>query len=187
MRRVVVTGGRGFLGRAFVTRARDGGWNALALDADRSADLVCDIGDASAVEAAISEATPDAIVHLAALLTDAGVDDPVQAVRVNALGTAAVFAAAERAGVARVIYASSNAAVGPCQSGSGDATPLRPQTVYGATKAFGEHLARAMSSRTHAPAYVALRFGWVYGPGRCRGWREVQATIERQPLHRPGP
>jgi nucleoside-diphosphate-sugar epimerase len=179
MSRVVVTGGIGFLGAAFIARARGEGHDALALDADPTADIVCDIGDAVAVGHAIEAARPTAVVHLAAQLTDAANDDPVGTVRINALGTAAVFDAAERAGVSRVVYASSNAAVGPCSAGSGDATPLAPRGIYGATKAFGEHLAQAMSARSGAPSYLALRFGWVYGPGRRRGWRDVQSLIER--------
>ena len=38
---------------------------------------------------------------------------------------------------------------------------------------------RSSRAREGAPAYLALRFGWIYGPGRRRGWRDVQARIER--------
>jgi len=169
----------GFLGSRLVSKARAAGHETLALDADDRADLVCDVGDAAAAGAAIAAAAPRAVVHLAARLTTAACEDPLDAVRVNALGTAAVFVAAERAGVERVIYASSNAAVGPCPPGTQDTTPLDPRSIYGVTKAFGEHLARAMSTRTPCPRYLALRFGWVYGPGRERGWRDVQSVIER--------
>ena len=62
---------------------------------------------------------------------------------------------------------------------SGDDVALSPRTVYGATKAFGEHLARAMSEAPEGPDFVVLRFGWVYGPGRERGWRSAQELIER--------
>ena len=179
MSKVLVTGGCGFLGSAFVASARAAGRDVLALDADPHADLVCDIGDAGAVDAATAAARPAAIVHLAARLTHACNDDPVAAAQANAVGSAAVFFAAEDAGVERVIQASSATAVGPCAPGSGDATPLAPGSIYGATKAFGEHLARAMATRPRAPSHLALRFGWIYGPGRVRGWREVQSLIER--------
>ena len=36
-----------------------------------------------------------------------------------------------------------------------------------------------MSARPNAPKYLGLRFGYVYGPGRVRGWRDVQGLIER--------
>lgn len=137
-RPVVVTGGTGFVGAAVVARARSAGHEVLALDANPRADIVCDIGDSTAVDAAITAAKPRAIVHLAARLTDASDENPVDAARVNALGTAALFMAAEHARVERVIFASSNAAVGPCPEGTGDAAILAPQSTYGVSKAFGE-------------------------------------------------
>jgi UDP-glucose 4-epimerase len=175
--RVLVTGGCGFVGAAFARAARDAGREVVAIDRDGTADIVADVGDADAVTDAIARARPDVVVHLAACLTDAAARDPVHAVRVNALGTAAVFTAAEAVCAARVVYASSNAAVGRCAPGSGDHVALDPQTVYGVTKAFGEQLARAMSRREHAPAYLVLRFGWIYGPCRARGWGEPQRFI----------
>ncbi|MBV8913656.1 MAG: NAD(P)-dependent oxidoreductase [Acetobacteraceae bacterium] len=159
--RVLVTGGCGFLGTAFAARARGEGHVVLTLDRAPEADMVVDVGDPGAVAEAVRACRPDAAVHLAAVLTDAAADDPVAATRVNALGTAALFSACVAEGIARVIYASSNAAV-----------------VYGATKAFGEHLARAMSE-TGPTAFLALRFGWVYGPGRVRGWRVAQDLVEQ--------
>jgi UDP-glucose 4-epimerase len=176
-RRVLVSGGCGFVGAAFARRARDAGNEVVTLDRDVAADLVVDLTDADAVAGAIAHARPHAIVHLAAWLTDAAARDPVGAVRVNALGTAAMFTGAEAAGVERVIYASSNAAVGRCTASAGDDVALEPQTIYGVTKAFGEQLARAMSRREGAPAYLALRFGWIYGPGRVRGWGEPQKVV----------
>lgn len=175
--RVLVTGGCGFLGAAFARRARDAGHTVVTLDRDAAADIHADVADPNAMADAFAQAAPHAVVHLAAWLTDASADDPVGATRVNALGTATIFAAAESIGAARVIHASSNAAVGRCAPAAGDDVALDPQTVYGATKAFGEHLARAMSRRDGAPGYLALRFGWVYGPGRARGWAAPQRVI----------
>ena len=179
MRRVLITGGCGFLGAAAAARARASGHVVTTADMLPGADRTLDAGDPEAIAALVADTRPDAIVHLAAGLTDAGERDPVGTVRLNALGTAAVFAAAEKNGVGRVIYASSISAVGPITGRVGDDTRLEPGNVYGATKAFCEHLARAMSARPNAPAYLGLRFGYVYGPGRVRGWVEVQALIEQ--------
>lgn len=176
---ILVTGGCGFLGAAFARRARAAGHLVTAADVLPGADRALDASDPNAIAALVAELRPEAIVHLAAGLTDACERDPVVAVRVNALGTAAIFAAAEANGVQRVIYASSISAVGPTAGAVGDDTRLRPGNVYGATKAFNEHLAAAMSTRPNAPAYLGLRFGYVYGPGRVRGWRDVLAPIER--------
>lgn len=176
--RVLVTGGCGFLGAAFAARARATGLDVVTLDVHTSANCVCNLADADRVARAVVDSRTQAIVHLAARLTDAGERDPVDCVRINALCTAALFAAAETARVERVIYAGSIAAVGDVREG-GDDVALAPGSVYGATKAFGEHLARAMSARPSAPAYLTLRFGWVYGPGRVRGWRTLQDLLER--------
>jgi len=176
--RVLVTGGCGFLGSAFVDRARADGHEAFTLDRSVDADIVADIGDPAAVADAVARLRPDAAVHLAAALTDAAAADAVAATRINALGTAALFSACVAERVGRVIYASSNAAVGPCPEGSGDETKLAPRSIYGATKAFGEHLAQAMS-QAGTTSFLALRFGWIYGPGRVRGWRVAQDLVER--------
>lgn len=177
--RTLVTGGAGFLGHAFVVHARGAGHEVTTLDLAGDADIRCDVADPPALAVAMAKAAPDVVVHLAALLTDAAADDPATAVRVNVGGIASVFAAARASGVRRIVYASSVAAVGPCAEGSGDEVALSPRTVYGATKAAGEHLARALSGLTGYPACVALRFGWVYGPGRERGWRVAQEVVER--------
>lgn len=179
MRAVLVTGGAGFLGAAFAARARNAGHAVVTADVLASADRRLDAGDTDAIASLVGEIRPRAIVHLAAGLTDAGERDPVATTRLNALGTAGVFAAAEANGVERVVYATSISAVGPTSGLVGDDTRLAPGNVYGATKAFCEHLAAAMSTRPGAPCYLGLRFGYVYGPGRVRGWRDVQALIER--------
>jgi len=179
MKRVLITGGAGFLGSPLAAIARAGGHAVVTADLLASADRHLDCADSAAIAALVAEEKPQAIVHLAAGLTDAGERDPVGTVRLNALGTTAVFAAAEANGVERVVYATSISAVGPTMQATGDDTRLNPGNVYGATKAFCEHLAAAMHTRAGAPAYLGLRFGYVYGPGRVRGWREVQQIVEK--------
>lgn len=179
MARVLITGGCGFLGAAFAALARAKGHAVTTADILPGADRPLDASDPNAIAALVADVRPDAIVHLAAGLTDMGERDPVGTTRLNALGTAAIFAAAEANAVGRVIYATSISAVGPTTGAVGDDTRLAPGNVYGATKAFAEHLAAAMHTRPNAPAYLGLRFGYVYGPGRVRGWREVQNIVDR--------
>jgi len=162
MASILVTGGCGFLGAALVRRARGAGHAVVTADVLPDADRALDATDADAIAALVAAVRPTAIVHLAAGLTDAGERDPVATTRLNALGTAAVFAAAEANGVGRVIYPTSISAVGPTMGEVGDDARLAPGNVYGATKAFCEHLAYAMSARPAAPSYLGLRFGYVY-------------------------
>jgi len=179
MASVLITGGCGFLGAALATLARAASHHVTTADVLEGADRALDASDTGAVARLVAEIRPEVIVHLAAGLTDAGERDPVTTTRLNALGTAAIFTAAESAGSLRVIYATSISAVGPTSGPVGDDARLQPGNVYGATKAFCEHLAHAMSTRPAAPAYLGLRFGYVYGPGRVRGWRDVQMIVER--------
>src|SRR4030095_11023299 len=105
MTSVLITGGCGFLGATLAARARAAGHAVTTADVLDGADRGLDASDADAVGALVADLRPQAIVHLAAGLTDAGERDPVGTTRLNALGTAAIFAAAEATRVERVIYA----------------------------------------------------------------------------------
>jgi UDP-glucose 4-epimerase len=114
----------------------------------------------------------DSIIHLAAAGSVIGsVQDPGTNFEVNVLGTFRVLDAARRAGVARVVLASTGGAL------IGDATPPvneqslpKPISPYGASKLAGEGYAHAFA-KTYGVRTVAIRFGNVYGPwsGRKRG------------------
>lgn len=99
----------------------------------------CDLADTDALAKAM--AGVDAVVHLAASLN---VDDWRQTLDVNIAGTYHVYDAARRAGVRRVIYASSHHAVGmyPVEQRIGLDARLRPDSLYGLSKCFGETLAQ---------------------------------------------
>jgi nucleoside-diphosphate-sugar epimerase len=113
--RVLVTGANGLIG-GFVMDA----WRApgsrfapvgLARQPGPNADIVADITDLGAVTAACDGI--DAIVHLAA---SSAVGSPWEAVlSSNLIGTYNVFEAARRAGVPKVVFASSNHAIGTCE------------------------------------------------------------------------
>jgi len=91
----------------------------------------------------------------------------------NIVGAYNVFEAARRAGVARVVFASSTHAVGMYDEENAPAlyrledertfdeqAALRPDSLYGASKAFGEVLGRFYSDR-HGLSVICLRIGFV--------------------------
>ena len=99
----------------------------------------------------------DAIVHLGAVPDEAPFDVLAGP---NLHGAFHVYEAARRAGVRRVVVASSGRATGFYRVGErldGDATP-RPDGLYGATKAFSEALGRMYADK-FGLAVVALRIG----------------------------
>lgn len=141
-----------------------------------------DVTDLAALERAFAGA--DAVVHLAANAdVSAGWDEILPP---NVIGAYNAFEAARRAGVRRVVYASSNHAMGMYMRDDerfadpvrpelvrADA-PVRPDSLYGATKVWGEALGRLYAER-HGLAVVCLRIGWVIdeeGPPSAEEMRE---------------
>lgn len=149
---VLLTGAAGTVG-TFLRRGLPAlGWHLRCLDLVRPARddglewVTADITRPAELAAAMAEA--DAVVHLAGIPGETGFD---RLLHTNIDGTYHVFEAAVRAGVRRFVYASSNHAVGRHRAGAplDGAAPVRPDSLYGVSKAFGEALG----------AYVADRFG----------------------------
>jgi len=99
----------------------------------------CDLGDAAAVERLVQGV--DAIVHFAGYPREAGWDTIIPA---NIVTTANLFEAAQKHGVRRIVYASSNHVIGfhPTDTPIGLAAELKTDSRYGVSKAFAETLAR---------------------------------------------
>jgi UDP-glucose 4-epimerase len=93
------------------------------------------------------------------------VADPLYDTRVNVLGTVNVLTAAARAGVRKVVFASSGGTVygEPEALPVREDAPLRPASPYGAAKVAGESYVAAFG-RLHGFAWTSLRLGNVYGP-----------------------
>lgn len=99
----------------------------------------------------------DAVVHLGGISVEAAFDPILQA---NIAGVFNLYEAARRQGVRRVVLASSNHVTGFYRQDERiDARdPVRPDTLYGVSKVFGENLARMFHDR-HGVETVCLRIG----------------------------
>lgn len=164
--RVLITGAAGAIGTAL----RDGlraNWRHLRLtdmrpvkDPSHNEDaIVADIGDRAALERMMRGVR--AVVHLAGVQGNYDLEDLF---RVNARGLFDVFETARLAGVARIVFASSNHAFGcyPITEAVSPALPPRPDSLYGTFKVWGEVMLRNYYDR-HGIRSVSLRIG-TYRP-----------------------
>lgn len=122
----------------------------------------------------------DPLRHLAILLEGAsgiihcggisgpmlGRDNPAMVAEANIQGTVALLDLVRLLRIPRIVACSSVAAYGEAPAGPVDETaPLRARDVYGASKAAADLMTAAFAAQ-YGIAAVAMRIGWVYGPGR---------------------
>lgn len=158
MRRLLITGGAGYLGEELVRQALAGGWEVGATYLSRrpaiagAVWLPLDIRDAGAVERAVGELRPAVIVHTA--YRQSGPD----LWSTSAEGAGVVARAAQAAG-ARLIHMSSDALFDGERAGAytedDDPSPITP---YGAAKAAAERLVAEAD-----PAALIVRTSLIYG------------------------
>ena len=178
--KLLVTGAAGFVGSTLVDRLLAEGHRVEGVD-DLSTGSLANLTDAR-VQGGLSfsrfdvtdpglldlvaHGRPEVIFHLAAQMdVRKSVADPLQDARTNVLGTINVLAAAARAGVRKVVFASSGGTVygQPKVLPVTERAGLAPTSPYGAAKVAGETY--LMTYRAlHGLQGTALRLGNVYGP-----------------------
>jgi nucleoside-diphosphate-sugar epimerase len=168
-----VTGGAGFIGSHLVDGLLARGDEVVVID-DLATGMVKNVADAARFiegdvgdEAALGEAIDgcEVVFHEAALgSVTRSVTQPRVSDRANVAGTVAVLDAARRAGVRRVVLASSSSVYGGAeQVPTPESAPLRPRSPYAVTKLAGEHYARVFWE-LHGLETVCLRYFNVFGP-----------------------
>ena len=175
-KRVVVTGGAGFIGSHVVDRLVDVGADVVVVDdlsvgsrqnleqaEDKGVRLVVgDIRDEEAMERVLAGAS--VVLHMAIDNLRASLGNPMHTHHVNATGTLVTTLAAVRSEVERFVYVSSSEAYGTARTIPMPEThPLEPTTVYGASKAAGELYAQACMRTYGLPVTVIRPFN-SYGP-----------------------
>lgn len=166
LKRVLITGAGGRIGHELAERLRDRYTLRLMYhrrlpDSPPAADWVQT--DTSQIEPIVSAlAGIDAVVHMAAdPHTRASWESVLEN---NILATYNVFEAARLAGVKRIVFASTNHVMGmydrdhqwPVYAHQ----PVRPDSLYGVSKAFGENLGRFWYDQ-HGISVICLRIGWM--------------------------
>ncbi len=172
-KRVLVTGGAGFVGSHLVDLLAPA--NEVTVLDDMSVGtpsnlsssphvnvLTADVRDRASVEAAVKQA--DVIFHLAVVCLRVSIPDPMASHLVNDLGTLNLLLAARDSSLQRFVYVSSSEVYGSAMRVPMDEQhPLNPATPYAAAKLAGEAYALSFHRTYGVPATVVRPFN-VYGP-----------------------
>jgi UDP-glucose 4-epimerase len=169
-RRILITGGSGFIGRHVVSELSGDGAIVRVVDLqphpDPDVDLVQgDIADPDVLARAFAGGF-DSVVHLAAVTSVLrSIEQPELTYSTNVAGTHALLEASRQAGVSSLAFASTNAVTGPMEEPAiTERATLKPLTPYGATKAAGEMLMSAYTA-SYGVRCAYLRLTNVYGLG----------------------
>jgi UDP-glucose 4-epimerase len=178
LRRVVVTGGSGFIGSHLVERLLADGHTVVILDdfaTGRMENLAqfknnpqlsvhrVDVSDYAGVKQFFEGI--DWVFHLAALADIVpSMQQPIRYHQANVNGTVAVLEAARFAEVKRFVYAASSSCYGiPDEFPTPETAPIKPMYPYALTKYLGEQYVLHWNKVYKLPC-VSLRFFNVYGP-----------------------
>lgn len=191
-KRVLITGGAGFIGSALGTHLADQGHEVFVLDdlsfgkrhlagvADDRFFRV-DIRDRAATAKAISAIDPQWTLHLAAIhFIPYCNQHPVEAADINISGTINVLDACAAAGSVEQVFVASTAAVYPIVDGAvAEDHPTGPMDIYGITKLATEKLASEFNLRSGVPSIIG-RFFNAFGPNETNP--HLFPEIQRQVL-----
>jgi dTDP-glucose 4,6-dehydratase len=180
MKKLLVTGGAGFIGSEFVRQGVRRGYGitvfdklSYAGDLERLTEvdgkitfLRGDIADREVVDAAVRAEEPDAIVHWAAEShVDRSISDATPFLDSNIKGTQVLLEVARKYGINKFINISTDEVYGdlPEEGHFSETTPLNPSSPYSVSKASADMLGRA-HQRTYGLPVITVRPSNNYGP-----------------------
>ncbi|MCL0038947.1 GDP-mannose 4,6-dehydratase [Dehalococcoidia bacterium] len=174
-RKVVVTGGAGFIGSYLVEKLLTLGAEVTVIDnflhgskiehlrGHKSLSIYQgDVRDANLVSQALNE--KDVVFHLAACV---GVEEtqkaPFELLDVEVQGTLNVLNSAVESGIKKFIFSSSSEVYGDSSKPMKEDGPFVPKSTYAVAKLVGEEYCKAFHQR-YSLEYTCLRYFNVYGP-----------------------
>ena len=152
--RLMITGGRGMLGRTLQREFAD--HEVVVADLPE-----CDITNPAGFEAFLTAAHPDAVIHCAAMTAvDRCESEEETAWKLNAFGSGVVASSCRRHGVRLVAISTDYVFSGELDRPYHEFDVPGARTVYGRTKFAGEEMVRRF-----CPEHLICRISWLYGPG----------------------
>lgn len=197
-KKVLVTGGAGFIGTAVAKNLAAIGLEVklFDLDFDMNRYLLPEnriLADARKIQGSILDANAicnairgcDYVIHLAAML---GVRRTellrTECLNINILGTVNVLEACIKEKVKKIIFSSSSEVYGETDGRPiSEESPKNPISIYAITKLAGEEYVKAYSQR-YGLSYSIVRFFNIYGPGQVAEFvvpRFIKRAIENKP------
>jgi UDP-glucose 4-epimerase len=175
-KKVLVTGGAGFIGSELVRQLANGGASVLAVDnlvngkRENLEDVlgnqvrleVADIRDSDVMERLLDRV--DIVYHLACLGVRHSIHDPAENHEVNASATLQLLELSKLSGVGRFVYVSTSEVYGTARhTPMTEEHPTMPHTVYGGSKLAGECYTRAYFD-TYGYDTIIVRPFNAFGP-----------------------
>lgn len=163
MRKILITGAAGKVGTCIYSGLRDDpDYETIGTDIQPDPDLGIGLLDVADYESCLRRMEGvDTVIHMAYRMQHPSLDDSF---RVNYLGTYHIYEAARACGVRRVIFGSSNHAVGRYLAEERvDANSLyRPSNLYGLSKCHGELVGRLFADKFGISS-INVRIGTFFG------------------------
>ena len=158
MKKILVTGGEGFIGTNLVKRLVNKGFEVSVFDKKSGKDIL----DYQLLEESIKWA--DIVIHLAAIVSiQETIKNPIESRKINVDATKKIFELCVKHNIEKVIYASSAAVYGDNADLSlSENSVTKPISPYGEHKLQNEKDAKEFSSAE--TSFVGFRFFNVYGP-----------------------
>ena len=188
-KKLLVTGGAGYIGSHVVRQLGAAGEDVVTLDnlctgfreAVTAGELIVgETGDATLLDRIFAEHDIDTIMHFAAhTIVPESVADPLKYYRNNTCSSRTLLEAAQKHGVRHVVFSSTAAVYGiPPGGKAAEDSPTAPINPYGTSKLMTEWMLRDLAD-AGGPSYVALRYFNVAGcePTGTIGQSTPKATL----------